>query len=71
MQYVVKVEKGIRGTPNSESEYLYAIRQDRYQTGNTNTHSTTPLLEDAFKFETLVAAEIAAVFVGGVVRDVM
>jgi len=69
MIYVVKVLKGIRGTSKSIEEYLCAIRHDRYQTGNTVTHSTSPYLADAFKFDTLAAAEMAAVFVGGKVIE--
>ena len=69
MAYVVTTLRGIRGTPNYETEYLSAIRYDRYRTGNTNTHDSTPNLEDAFRFQTLAAAEIAAVFVGGEVVD--
>jgi len=69
MIYVVKVWRGIRGTPDNLEEYLCAIRYDRYKTGSAVAHSTSPHLADAFKFSTLAAAEMAAVFVGGKVIE--
>lgn len=67
--YVVKVRRSVCGTPESHEEYLAAIRYDPYQTGNVNTHCTSPSLDEAFKFQTLAAAEMAAVFVGGWVYE--
>lgn len=71
MSYVVRVLRGIPRTPTDVEEYLSAIRHDRYQTGHSRTHETTPHVEDAFMFETLAAAEMAAVFVGGIVEELL
>lgn len=65
MTWVVTTLRGIRGTPGSVEEYLVCIRYDRYRTGDSNTHESSPDLDDAFKFSMLSAAEVAAVFVGG------
>lgn len=68
MKYVVKVLRSNRGDPKTFEEYLVALRSDQYQTGTTDTHETSPVKEEAFVFETLAAAEMAAVFVGGKVE---
>lgn len=70
MPYVVRVYRSNRGSPEVFDEYLDTIRHDRYQSGNTITHTSTPEREDAFKFQTLAAAEFAAVFVGGRIEEV-
>jgi len=64
-KYIVSVQHVDRVTHTSRTEYLCAIRYDRYQNGNITTHSTVTDVTDAFKFRTLAAAEMAAVFVGG------
>ena len=69
MTYVVTTLRGIRGTRDYETEYLAAIRYDRYRTGDTHTHDSTPDLDDAFKFQTLEAAYMAAVFIGGQIKE--
>jgi hypothetical protein len=69
MTYIVKVYRGIKHTPKYETEYLVSIRGDAYQAGNVTTHITTADVEDAFRFHTLEAAEMAAVFVGGEVVE--
>ncbi len=70
MAYVVKVIRCNRGDPQELEEYLCAIRYDRYQTGSTNTHLSSPDRDEGFRFETLAAAEMAAVFVGGDVEPI-
>jgi len=69
MIYVVKVLKHIKGTLKHSEEYLCAIQYDRYQTGDAVTPLISPYLSDAFRFDTLAAAEMAAVFVGGKVIE--
>ncbi len=68
MSYVVKVERRISGHESSQ-EYLTAIGYDPYQRGSA-VRVTSPLIDDAFKFEERAAAEFAAVFVGGSVEQV-
>lgn len=66
--YVVRVERRILGAEPS-MEFLQALKYDPYQAGGARTHLTSPDLEDAFKFRTLAAAEMAAVAVAGCVEE--
>lgn len=70
MLYVVVTERAFRGSPECHDEYLTSIRYDRYRTGDTRTHHSTTCIEEAFRFQTLAAAEMAAVFVGGRVEEI-
>lgn len=70
MTYVVTTLRGTHGTPQCVTEYLSAIRYDRYRMGDSHTHTSHPDLDGAFKFQTLAAAEMAAVFVGGEVLGI-
>jgi hypothetical protein len=62
--------RGISGSTDDAIEYLQAIRYDLFRNGRTNTHQSSCCIEDAFVFETLAAAEFAAVFVGGRVIEI-
>lgn len=68
MKWIVKVSKGRIGTPDYDLEYLVALRNDPYQRGGEHlTHCTSPYQSDAAIFRTRAAAEMSAVFCGGMV----
>lgn len=50
-------------------EYLVSIAYQTYSEGRSESIMTTLGKSDAFRFRTLAAAEMAAVYVGGRVRD--
>lgn len=67
MPYVVVLDRDYRRDWQSNiEEYLFAIRRDPYRFDAK--YETTPTLSGAFIFESLSAAEMAAVFVGGKVK---
>ena len=68
-EYVVTTLRAIPGSPSDVTEYLSAIRLDPYRKGMETTHVSTDEIEDAFVFQTLAAAEFAAVYVGGIVKE--
>jgi hypothetical protein len=68
-EYVVTTTRAITGSPSEVTEYLTAIRHDPYRKGLENTHMSTTEFEDAFVFKELAAAEFAAVYVGGIVKE--
>lgn len=69
MPYVVRVERRSTASMRVASDYLVAIRWDPYQTGNPTPILTATDRSEAFEFQTLAAAEMAAVFVGGKVEE--
>ena len=69
VEYVVTTMRAVTGSPSEVKEYLSAIRMDPYRKGMETTHVSTTEIEDAFVFQTLAAAEFAAVYVGGIVKE--
>jgi len=76
MEYVVQVTlkwQGFGGNNNMVSgendEYLVSMTEPCPLAGFTKTPKTTSDIEAAFKFNTLAAAEMTAVSVGGKVKE--
>lgn len=64
--YIVRLMRGVRGTPKMEHVYLRAIAHDPYEKGGDYCRRvTSPHQSDAFRFKERAAAELAAVMVGG------
>ena len=68
MTYVVIKEVRISPVKN-EKQYLSCLSYDPYNKGNGDV-LTVYDKDDAFKFSTLEAAEMAAVWVGGQVKTI-